>query len=222
MANEIISLTRTSDSATIYISLNSFGYALTKGSGSVVFFNSGSGKSSEIVDETPAEILVKSSDLVSLTRRTEGDTVIICNEKIVELDNNTVSGSLVFYNFEGRVWDVTDTPAAVLNKSQNGAGVQTLTDAENIDWDGSQGKIASVTLTDNRTFNAPTNLSNGTYILYVIQDGTGSRTITWNAAFEWAGGAAPTLSTDADAVDIIAFVVKDNATLQGNINLAFS
>lgn len=84
---------------------------------------------------------------------------------------------------------------------------QTLTDGANIDWDTSSGAAAVVTLEGNRTMNAPTNLAPGrVYTLKIIQDGTGSRTITWNAVFDWAGGTAPTLTTTGAAYDVISFV----------------
>lgn len=35
------------------------------------------------------------------------------------------------------------------------------------------------------------------------QDATGSRTMTWPAAFDWPGGTVPTLSTAANAVDLL-------------------
>jgi hypothetical protein len=35
------------------------------------------------------------------------------------------------------------------------------------------------------------------------QDGTGNRTMTWPAAFDWPGGTVPTLSTAANAVDLL-------------------
>lgn len=45
----------------------------------------------------------------------------------------------------------------------------------------------------------------GDYQLKIIQDATGSRTITWPSGIKWVGGSAPTLSTGANAVDIIEF-----------------
>ena len=82
----------------------------------------------------------------------------------------------------------------------------TLTDASTIAWDTDLGQTATVTITDNRTFGAPTNLKNGAYYgLAVYQDSTGSRTITWNSVFKWTGGTAPTLSTDASAKDFFVF-----------------
>lgn len=94
---------------------------------------------------------------------------------------------------------------------------QTLTDAATINWDTEQGKTAQVTIAaTGRTMAAPTNLKAGdTYTLIVIQDGTGSRTITtWNTVFKFAGGVKPTLSTAAGAKDIMSFV-SDGTNLYG-------
>lgn len=93
---------------------------------------------------------------------------------------------------------------------------QTLTDGATVDWNMNSGGIATVTLGGNRTMAAPTNLKKGTYILYVIQDATGSRTITWNAVFKWSGGVAPTLSTTASDKDVLTFVC-DGTNLYGAI-----
>lgn len=82
----------------------------------------------------------------------------------------------------------------------------TLTDGANIDWNLQTQQVAKVTLGGNRTFNAPTNLLAGAFCsLLVVQDTTGSRTITWNAVFKWAGGTAPTLSTGNSAKDLFVF-----------------
>jgi hypothetical protein len=82
----------------------------------------------------------------------------------------------------------------------------TLTDGATISWAVGAAQVATVTIAGNRTFGAPTGLVNGGfYSLCVIQDGTGSRTITWNAVFDWAGGTAPTLSTAANAKDFFVF-----------------
>ena len=83
----------------------------------------------------------------------------------------------------------------------------TLTDAATIAWDTSANQVTSVTLGDNRTFGAPTNQKDGgVYVLIVVQDGTGSRTITWNSVFKWVGATAPTLSTAASSRDQFVFV----------------
>jgi hypothetical protein len=82
----------------------------------------------------------------------------------------------------------------------------TLTDGATISWAVGAAQVATVTIAGNRTFGAPTGLVNGGfYSLCVIQDATGSRTITWNAVFDWAGGTAPTLSTAANSKDFFVF-----------------
>ena len=60
----------------------------------------------------------------------------------------------------------------------------------------------------NRTLNAATNHVAGLVcVLSIIQDGTGSRTIgTYNGTYKFAGGAAPTLTTTANARDILVFI----------------
>ena len=83
---------------------------------------------------------------------------------------------------------------------------QTLTDGATIDWNLSTQQVAKVTLAGNRTLNAPTNQQAGAfYSLAIIQDGTGSRTLTFNSAYKFTGATAPTLTTTASAKDIIIF-----------------
>jgi hypothetical protein len=60
-------------------------------------------------------------------------------------------------------------------------------------------------------------------IICCIQDGTGSRTLSLGTDYETAGGAGITLSTAANAVDIIPYFVKASGSIQlGAVQLAFS
>lgn len=62
--------------------------------------------------------------------------------------------------------------------------VVTLTDAAAIAWDMSTGSVFKVTLGGNRTLDVPTGETEGQRgELYVIQDGTGSRTLTFDASY---------------------------------------
>jgi len=125
------------------------------------------------------------------------------------------------------VWELT-TASPVIGtssltfKSWIGPRAQTLTDGATVNWDVSLGMMGVLTLGGNRTMAAPTNLRNGeAYALIVNQDGTGSRTITWNAVFKWPGGTVPTLSTAAGSVDILSFL-SDGTNLYGVAQKAFS
>lgn len=46
--------------------------------------------------------------------------------------------------------------------------------------------------------------------LFVTQDATGSRTITWPASVKWSGGTIPTLTTAANKIDVIVLTTYDN------------
>ena len=99
---------------------------------------------------------------------------------------------------------VTDT-AQTFTKAQRGAYV-TLTDAATIATDLSLGNQFQVTLGGNRTLGAPTNVVAGqSGVIRVVQDGTGSRTLAYNSVFKFPGGTAPTLTTTANAVDLLAY-----------------
>jgi hypothetical protein len=115
-------------------------------------------------------------------------------------DAQVVASVVAIDSFELR----TGTAAGVPVRLPAG---QTLTDAATITWDVTSGHNAQVTLGGNRTLAAPTNLVAGqVYTLRVVQDGTGSRTLTWNAVFKWPSGTAPMLSTGAGKRDVFVFV----------------
>lgn len=92
---------------------------------------------------------------------------------------------------------------------------QTLTDAATISWNMDLGGLATVTLGGNRTMAAPTNLKKAVYILHIIQDGTGTRTITWDALFKWTAATAPVLSVVGGRRDIISFIC-DGTNMYGS------
>lgn len=74
------------------------------------------------------------------------------------------------------------------------------------DW--SNGMIQKTTLTANATFTFNNPITGVAYYrLDLLQDGTGSRTVTWPGTVVWAGGgAAPTLTTTAGHVDVCWFM----------------
>ena len=93
------------------------------------------------------------------------------------------------------------------------------------DWDVRASPVAKVTLTANVTFDAPSNPTTGQYISIVcIQDGTGSRTIAWNAVFEFKDDTAPTATTTASKGDMFTFRYNGSKWLEvgRNLNLTLS
>ncbi len=105
---------------------------------------------------------------------------------------------------------------------QQGFGTATLTDTGTIAWNLQTQQVAKVTLGGNRTLDAPTNMIDGyTYILRVIQDGTGTRTLAYHSTYKFPGGVDPTLTTAASAIDILTFV-SDGTNMYGAIQKNFS
>ena len=101
----------------------------------------------------------------------------------------------------------------------------TLTDQATVAWDASTQDVCKLTLGGNRTLAAPTNNTTGQFIsILVIQDGTGSRTLTWNAVFEFAADTAPTLTTTASKGDVFVFRYNGSKWLEigRNQNLTLS
>jgi hypothetical protein len=66
------------------------------------------------------------------------------------------------------------------------------------------GTVQIITLTGNATITMPTATSGKSFIMYLKQDATGSRTVTWSTV-KWAGGTAPTITSTASRQDIYSF-----------------
>jgi len=78
-----------------------------------------------------------------------------------------------------------------------------------------QGNVFDITLTDNCSFtfaNPPASGTAGSITLFLTQDATGGRTVTWPAAVEWVSGSAPTLKSGADELSIVTVITLDGGT----------
>ena len=116
--------------------------------------------------------------------------------------------------------DVADDliTSAKLNYSET-----TLTDQATITWNASTEDVAKVTLAGNRTLGSASSGTTGQFIsLLIIQDGTGSRTLTWNAAYEFASDTAPTLTTTANLGDLFVFRYNGSKWLEVGRNQALT
>ena len=100
------------------------------------------------------------------------------------------------------------------------ANVTALSDGATITIDMATACHHSVTLGGNRTFAAPSNQVVGQAgSIFITQDGTGSRTASFNAAFKFVGGTAPTLTTTAAAVDRIDYIILSSNVIHCAVSL---
>ena len=103
------------------------------------------------------------------------------------------------------------------------ADIVSLTDGTNIAVDLNAGQNFAVQLGGNRTLSNPTNCVAGqTGSIFVIQDGTGSRTLSFAANYKFPGATAPTLTTTAGQTDRIDYIVFASANVHAIATLNVS
>ena len=139
--------------------------------------------------------------------------------------NETGTGGLLFYSSE-LIFHTSNTQrfrvgdAGVALTGGAAANLTALSDGSTITIDMATACHHSVTLGGNRTFAAPSNQVDGQAgSIFITQDGTGSRTASFNSAFKFVGGTAPTLSTAANAVDRIDYVIKSSNVIHCAVSL---
>jgi len=88
------------------------------------------------------------------------------------------------------------------------ANINVISSATSITIDMALACHHDITMSHNITFAAPSNQAVGqSGSIFLSQDSTGSRTASFNSAFKFVGGTAPTLSTTASAIDRIDYVI---------------
>lgn len=151
------------------------------------------------------------------------------------ISDETGSGSLVFATSPTLVTPVlgvatatslqSNTLSATTNNSINLASgsyntIQTYTPsaAGTATLDLSKGNVHHITMPAG---NITIALSNGTagqcFIIRILQDGTGSRTVTWFTTIKWSGGSAPTLTATASKADTVGFEITGSNTYDGYV-----
>ena len=133
--------------------------------------------------------------------------------------SNTFTDTNTFTSAVGFATSVSITQAQIVAASVSTATINkatfikqvagtpvTLTDAASIAVDFATGTNFVVSLGGNRTLQNPSNAVAGqTGHIYVIQDGTGSRTLAFGDAYNFVGGTAPTMSTSVNSVDLLVY-----------------
>lgn len=134
------------------------------------------------------------------------------------LDSTAIGSTVQAYDADTAKTDVAQTFTA----SQRGE-ITTLTSGSTVTPDFAASNNFTLTLGENLTIANPTNLVAGqSGSIFLVQDGTGSRTITWGSYFDWAGGTAPTLSTAASSVDRLDYIVRTTGSIHSVVTLAYS
>ena len=137
----------------------------------------------------------------------------------------SASGDInVVFKGDGNVGIGTTAPAKQFEITKSArATITSLTDAVSITSDFDAAQNFAVTLAGNRTLANPSNIDPGqTGSIFVVQDGTGGRTLSFGSYWKFAGGTAPTMSTGAAAVDRIDYVVYTSTAIHAVATLNLS
>jgi hypothetical protein len=76
------------------------------------------------------------------------------------------------------------------------------------------GNFVTATLTDNCTFTFTAGSATGveSFSLFLTNDATPSRTITWPVTVKWPNGSVPVRTETANKTDVYSFFTFDNGT----------
>jgi hypothetical protein len=144
----------------------------------------------------------------------------------------TAGGITYYYNSSTDKWAATigvgsDYVSATSGGTFNGkvtfskatiGAVTALTSAATITPDFNASSNFSVTLGVSATLANPSNLTAGqSGIITITQDGTGSRTLAYGTYWKFPSGTAPTLTTTANAVDILVYYVESATRISARL-----
>lgn len=110
----------------------------------------------------------------------------------------------------------TNSSISMLSGTYNTIQTYTPSGAGTATLDLSKGNIHHITMPAG---NITIAISNGTagqvFLVRILQDSSGSRTVTWFTTIKWPAATAPTLTTGANKADTVAFEVTGSNTYDG-------
>jgi len=104
---------------------------------------------------------------------------------VVDDTRNVTSNNITLTSYTETAYVANSSTAITLNITANGT-------------------VQIITLTGSATITMPTAVAGKSFILYLKQDATGSRTVTWSTV-KWPAATAPTLTATASKQDIFSF-----------------
>tara|TARA_R110000803_G_scaffold210013_2_gene280756 strand:- start:47 stop:955 length:909 start_codon:yes stop_codon:yes gene_type:complete len=203
----------------------SFGVKLKTNTGSVISLQQSTNilvacDGSELYKlEVPTSV---SAFTINTLTATSIDTSVV-NASLVSAANGTFTSTVSANTVDTSIAIITDASITDATFVGQVVGIPvTLTDAASIALDLATGNNFTVTLAGNRTLENPTNAVAGqTGQMYVIQDGTGSRTLAFGSNYKFPNGTAITISTSTSSVDLLVFNVRSSTAIDTVLVSAF-
>jgi len=132
---------------------------------------------------------------------------------------SSASNNLVLDSSGGTTVGGTATFSGTVSATANAyMQIDTLTDGATITPDFAVGNNFSVTLGGNRTLANPSSVTAGqSGVIFITQDGTGGRTLAFGTSWDFPNAAAPTLTTTANAVDVLVYTVRNGTSIASQL-----
>ena len=119
--------------------------------------------------------------------------------------------------------DTAKTDVAQTFTAAQRATITTLTSGATVTPDFAASNNYTLTLGQNLSIANPTNLTAGqSGSIFLVQDGTGSRTASWGSYWDFAGGVPPVLTTTAAGIDRVDYIVRSGTSIHAVATLAYS
>jgi hypothetical protein len=165
---------------------------------------------------TDATAVGKSADAEGADSTALGSNTVVthANSTAVGTGATTTAANQIMV---GRSTETTVVPGALAVKKEAVNTVAASGAAATLPA-GDTAMLHHVTLTANCTLTFPTAAAGASFSLFLKQDGTGSRTVTWPGTAKWAGGTVPTLTTTAAKTDAFSFVCPDGTNWFGFVS----
>jgi hypothetical protein len=130
----------------------------------------------------------------------------VTNQFLTSISTSGVPASAqpAFSNLSGAA-TTAQLPTTGLTITQHITPITIDTDGATVTFDLAVADWHQVTLGGNRTLALANPTTGQQFTLRLVQDATGSRTVTWFGGIKWPGGSAPTLTTTAAKADVFTF-----------------
>ena len=155
--------------------------ALSVGSNTYVLTSDGTDISWASASSGSARSVSGDTDNGVITWKTSDNTFVVESNLLFDGDKITITGGIK-------------------------TNIESATDGSTVTFDLDTANTHTVTLAGNRELAISNEDAGQKFIINLVQDGSGSKTVTWFSTIKWAGGSAPTLTTTANKADSFGFL----------------
>lgn len=161
----------------------------------------------------------------ALTAQASGNAALVVGANALSSGNAALASGNAALSSLANKYDKTGgvlSGTVIVNKQSFGT-INTIASSGVLLVDFSTGNNFTVTLAQNATFAGPVNASGGQCgAITIRQDNTGSRTLAYSGGWAFQGGTAPTLTTAASGIDVLAYFVVAPTRVVGILTAAYS